>query len=338
MNEKTVEMGHFNRQLTTMPRPKGHAVDGQFIRSRRENSQYTQDALAVRCGLTRALIQKAERGGPLSTSSISKIAAALGVSDSALILEEGWHQFSEDRLMIPFRPGEAAKVGDIWGQPRETIYNLEPRSLLIVALRSSARVLPAYSPRNASGTKHLHRLIEGIKVARTGLLDLGSRGRGRGLPAFADTVKSLADDAYLAASFARPAEYEDDPHAADAGFAVGIAVARVLDSLWLECKRKTLAEDADHWRAVELATSACHACSHASVYLKIGTHFLRSATLDTHDVRNSRHVTELLSTPVWCDGQIPPVLDLYMARFIRLRHFDAASRITWNKWARKRFG
>ncbi len=321
-----------------MPRPKGQAVDGQFIRSRRENSQFTQDTLAARCGLTRALVQKAERGGPLSVTSIAKIAAALGVSDSALIVEEGWQHFAEERVMNPFRPGEAAKVGDIWGQPRETIYNLDPRSLLIVALRSAARVLPAYSPRNAAGTKHLHRLIDGIKVARAALPELGSRGRSAAAAGLAASVKAHADDAYLAASFARPAEYEDDPHAADAGFAVGIAVARVLDSLWLECSRTAAAKDADHWRAVELATSACHACAHASVYLKVATHFLRSATIDTHDVRNARQPAELLAAPVWCDGQVPPVLELYMARFIRLKHFDSASRITWNRWARKRFG
>ncbi|GAA5483011.1 helix-turn-helix domain-containing protein [Haloferula sargassicola] len=315
-----------------MPRPKGQAVHGHYIRSSRENAGLTQDALATQCGLTRALIQKAERGGPISASSISAVAAALSVAESALVVEEGWHGFAEERLMMPFEAKSEPKVGNIWGQPRETLYSLQPRALLVIATRSTARVLPAFSPKNAAGAIHLRNLIDGIREARDQLDALLT-----GSPRTSARLAERADQAYLAAGFARPAEYEDDPQAADAAFAVAIAIARVLDSLGLVAERPLSRDDPNYWRAVELATSACHGCSHASVYLKTPTPFLRCATFDTHDVRNQPNAVEVLRKPVWDAGQIPGVLEMFMARFIRLEFFDSASRIIWRNWAKKSF-
>jgi transcriptional regulator with XRE-family HTH domain len=315
-----------------MPRPKGQSVDGAFIRSRRELAQLTQDALASRCDLTRALIQKAERGGPLSPKSISSIASALGVADASLVIDEGWQGFVEERVLTPFKPESEPKVGSLWVQPRETLYSLSPLLLQIIGLRSAARVLPAFAPRSADGAGHLRRIVQAIARALAAL-DCLIRERPVEIP----PLRQSADHAYLAASFARPNEYEEDVHAADAAFAVGIALARVLDSLVLELTRTRGKKDADHWRAVELATSACHACGHASVYLKASTPFLRAATLDTHDVRNMDDLHGVLTSPLWTDGQLPPVLELYMARFIRLQYFDSASRAKWSGWARKGF-
>ena len=319
-----------------MPRPRGFAVAGQFIRSRRENANLTQEALASRCGLTRTLVQKAERGGPLSRSSIGAIARALEVSEDSFVVEEGWNGFVEDRVMEPFKPGSEPKIGSIWSQPRETLYTLPPTHLLVIGLRSLARVIPGYGPRTAAGARRFQRLMKGVEHARSALLEL----LGGGSPAeWRDPVRESADHAYLAASLARPAEYEEDGNAADAAFAVAIAMARIHDALHLELTapagRST--KDADYWRAVELATSACHACAHASVYLKVQAAFLRSATLDTHGVRNVEDLRTVLFKPVWEDGQIPTPLDLYLNRIVRIQYFDQASRASWLRWSRRGF-
>ncbi len=152
-----------------------------------------------------------------------------------------------------------------------------------------------------------------------------------------DDLRKSADSAYLASAFARAAEYDGDHHAADAAFAVAIATARVIDSLLLELRKQGDEMGADHWRAVEFATSACHAAAHASVYLTAETPFIRAATLDTHDSRNRENQVEILTQPIWDGGQVPPPLRNYMDRLIRLNHFPHSVRILWQRWAYKGF-
>lgn len=310
-------------------------MDGRFIRSRRENANITQEALASRCGLTRTLIQKAERGGPLSKSSIRTIAGALEISENSLVLEEDWSGSADEWLTEPFKPASEGKIGNAWSQPRETLYSMPPRQLLVVALRSVARIAPAYGPRSADAAAHCRRLMSGIDLARD---TLDSLFRDAPPKTTAAALRKSADHAYLAAGFARPAEYHDDCHAADAAFAVAIGMARVLDALHIVTTTPAPATgDANYWRAVEFATSACHASAHASVYLRIPEPFLRSATLDTHDIRNLEDTARLLAGPVWDGGQIPPPLELFLNRFIPIQHFDSNARARWFRWSRTKF-
>jgi transcriptional regulator with XRE-family HTH domain len=326
---------HFNQLQIIMARPRGFSVDGRFIRSRRENAHITQEKLASQCGLTRTLIQKAERGGPLSRSSVSSIASALEVSENSLLVDEHWKKSSEDGVAEQFKPDSEPKIGNAWNQPRETLYTLHPQLLLVVALRSLARIIPAYGPRSPEAAKHCRNLMQGISLARETLAvllrDASPANTGH-------TIQKHADQAYLAASFARPSEYDEDFHAADTAFAVGIAMARILDALHIEVtSHPTHKGDANYWREVEFATSACHACAHASVYLRVGDSFLRSATLDTHDVRNTDETAKILALPVWEGGQIPPPLELFLNRFISIQHFAPSSRTSWLRWSRTGF-
>jgi transcriptional regulator with XRE-family HTH domain len=317
-----------------MARPKGQIIDGRFIRSRRTSAGLTQDALAARCDMTRALIQKAERGGPLASASIAAIARALDAPESSLVLENDWNRSIAPRAVSSFRPDSVRRIGTAWGQSREVLHHMRLRQLLIVALRSVARVLPCYCPRNAAAAVHFQNIFSGVQCAHSALIALHRGGPTEG--AKCELVKS-ADLAYLASAFARPAEFDEDCHAADAAFSIAIATARVADSLLLAMRADGDNMDANHWRAVEFATSACHAASQASIYLTVEAPFIRAATLDTHDTRNSDDQVEILTQPVWDSGQVPPPLRNYMDRLIRLNHFPHSIRVLWQRWANNGF-
>lgn len=317
-----------------MPRPKGFLVDGRFLRAQRENAGLTQDDIAARCGLTRSVIQKSERGGPLAPSTIAALCKGLGCSESSLILSTDWNRSTEDRVVSPFKPEAAPKIGTIWGQSREMLYGMPPRLLQVLALRNVARVLPAYAPRSAEAEIHFRNVVAAVTCAlRTLAPMLGGRGKE---PIDAEVAK-CADDCYVAAGFAKTTHYEESVHAADAGFAVAIGASRVVESILLERRRASAAMDADHWRVIEFATSACHAAGHASVYLSADETFIRSATLDTHDLWNAEDTAAILSRPLWGGRDLPPPLKLFMDRFLREKFFPHDIRILLNRWVRRGF-
>ena len=317
-----------------MPRPKGFLIDGRFLRTQREKAGLTQDQMAVKCRLTRSVIQKAERGGPLAPGTVQALAHNLDCAESSLIVSEDWHRNVEERVISPFKPEAAPKIGTVWVQSREMLYHMPPLLLQALALRNIARIMPAYSPRTREGKAHFRLVVAAVVSAlRTLTFQLGGAGR------FPETTELLkgADACYLAAGFAKNTRYEDDAHAADAAFAVAIGAARIVESILAARNGKPGTMDADHWRAMEFATTACHAAGHASVYLAVDEAFIRSATLDTHDLRNSMKPAAVLAAPLWEGAEMPPPLKLYMNRFLREVHFPHETRVLWNRWVHREF-
>jgi transcriptional regulator with XRE-family HTH domain len=318
-----------------MPRPKGFLIDGRLLQAQRKSAGLTQDQLASRCGLTRSLVQKAERGGPLAPTTIAILAANLGVEESRLIVAEDWNRTVEERIVEPFEPAEAPKIGTVWVQSREMLYQMPALLIQALALRSVVRVLPAFSPRSREGTGHFRRLVA---AARTALLALDFSFTRKG-PVLGDAeLLEHADACYMAVGFTKGAQYDEDAHAADAAFAVATALGRVLDSI-LEARRmgKKGAPDAHHWRSMEHGAMACHAAAHVSVYLTAEDAFIRAATLDTHDLRNSKTPGAVLAGPLWEGGDLPAPMRLYMSRFLREEYFPREERVVWNGWVRSGF-
>ncbi|MBK1881796.1 helix-turn-helix transcriptional regulator [Luteolibacter pohnpeiensis] len=317
-----------------MPRPKGFLIDGRFVRTQRENQGLTQDQLASQSRLTRSVIQKAERGGPLAPATIQALVSVFGCSDTDLIVSEDWNRSVEEQIVSPFKREAAPKIGSVWVQSREMLYQMPPLLLQALAIRNLARIMPVYSPRSSEAKAHFRHLVAAVVSGlRTITFLMGGPGR---MPEISELAKG-ADACFLAAGFAKNSQFEEDAHAADAAFAVAIGAARLLESLIAARSSKDGAHDADHWRAMEFATNSCHASAHASVYLAVDEQFIRSATLDTHDLRNSMKPMAVLAGPLWEGGEMPPPLKLFMNRFLREAHFPHETRILWNRWVRREF-
>jgi transcriptional regulator with XRE-family HTH domain len=317
-----------------MARPKGFQIDGRFVKANRENASLTQDDLARQCGLTRTVIQKAERNGPLSPPTIRALAAGLGCDEAALLISEDWTRNPEERHVTIFKPDAVLKIGTMWGNSREALYQLPPMLFLVIALRNAARIVVAYAPRSLEAERHFRNVLGCVQVCHAAINAILAGDREK-VPVGA--LKKAADECYLAAAFARPATYEDDLHAADAAFAVAIAGARLAEGILIELVRDTPKETADYWRVIEFASSAWHAAGHASVYLTIESAYGRTSTLEIHDLRNSPDYAAVLSLPLWPDGVIPQALGLFLDRMFSQRHFPHDVRILWNAWARKEF-
>lgn len=317
-----------------MPRPRGFLVDGRYLKAQRENAALTQDQLAASIQLTRSVIQKAERGGPLAPATIQKISKYLGCAESTLIVAEDWNRNIEERVFAPFRPEEAPKIGNIWMQSREMLYEMPPLILQGLALRNIARVMPAYSPRSLDGERHFANVVATLAAS---LVEVGDALKGATNPSEWENLRDLTDACYLAAGSAQNSNYEEDRHAADAAFAVAIGTARIAESILALGAGGLEKKDANYWRAMEFATTACHASAHASVYLACEDAFIRAATLDTHDLRNSPYPDRVLGKPLWEGGKTPPSLKLFMDRLIRQIHFAHEIRVQWNRWVRRGF-
>lgn len=315
-----------------MPRPKGQLIDGRLARSRRHHLNLTQEELAQRCELTRALVQKAERGGPLSTSSVSALSTALDVPAESLLLDEDWNLNLEGRIAAPLLASAAPRIGSAWTQPRQTLYHLPPQQLIVIALRAAVRVLPAFDPRNTQAGEHFQSLVRGAATAHQ-VLNRFIDGTGNGN--LSSALQSAADPAYVAAGFAVPGEYEHDAQAADAAFSSAISIARILDALLMESRRAHSKTDADHWRTVELAATTCQSAGHASTYLQISDAFMRAATLDTRDLQNSQDSGAIMRKPLWEGGKVPAKLEYYLQRMTRLEYFSVSARALWSRWAHK---
>ncbi|MBB5353191.1 transcriptional regulator with XRE-family HTH domain [Haloferula luteola] len=316
-----------------MARPKGALIDGRQLRSRREQRGMTQDQLAMEAGLTRSVVQKAERGGPLSPTTIQALARAVGSVGSSLALSEDWGRHAEEEVVSPFKPESLPKIGTVWRQTRELLYQMPPPILQSLALRNLARVVPVFSPKSAEATGHFRELMAAVSCARDALaVAWGSTGRSP----TSEEMAQHADACFCAAGYTRSCRYEEDTHGADAAFAVAISAARVLESI-ITHRRDEGRQGADYWRAMEFGTSASHAAGHASVYLTIEDAFIRAATLDTHDLRNAADPGAILRAPLWEGGEAPAALRLFMNRFLRDSCFPHEARRTWNQWVRRGF-
>lgn len=317
-----------------MARPKGFQIDGRFVKANRENAGFTQDDLARQCGLTRTVIQKAERNGPLAPATIRALAAGLGCDEAALLVSEDWTRNADERTVTIYKNDAVKKIGTMWGNSRESLYQLPTMLFLVLALRNLARVFIGYSPRTLQAEGHFRAVLESIQLSHAALTSILAGDRKKVEVA---AMKAVADRCYLAAAFARPAHYEEDFQAADAGFAVAIAGARIAEGILIELVRDTPVEDADHWRVIEFASSAWHAAGHAAVYLTIEGAYGRVSTLEIHDLRNSPDYGAVLSQPLWLEDGVPPALGFFMDRMFSQRHFPHDVRILWNAWARKGF-
>lgn len=313
-----------------MPRPKGFLVDGRFLKAQRSNAGMTQDELAAHCGLTRSVIQKAERGGPLSSSTIRALALAVGCGEEALVVPEEWDRSLGGRAAGSLRPEVASKIGSVWGQSREMLYRMPLPLFQTLALRNFARVLPAFSPCSQEGTAHLLHLAAAVEL---GTKFLAAKLSGHPLPDLGELSRG-ADACYHAVGYTRADHYEDDLHAADAAFAVATAGARTLDSLVTSCS--STGDNANRWRSTESAAMANHAAGHASVFLTVDDAFVRSATLDIHDLRNHDPVG-ILMLPLWEGGEIPAALKVFMNRLINRACFPQETIVLWNRWVRHGF-
>ncbi|MDB6078043.1 MAG: hypothetical protein JWO82_1790, partial [Akkermansiaceae bacterium] len=317
-----------------MARPKGFQIDGRFVKANRENAGFTQDDLAGHCGLTRTVIQKAERNGPLSPATIRALARGLGCDEATLLVSEDWTRNSDERHVTIYKPDAVKKIGTVWGSSRESLYQLPTMLFLVLALRNMARIVVAYAPRTLEAEAHFRNVVESVERCHHALTSILAGEREK-VPVQA--MKETADRCYLAAAFARPAAYEEDIYAADAAFAVAIAGARIAEGILIELVRDTPIEDADHWRVIEFTSSAWHAAGHASVYLTIESAYGRTSTLEIHDLRNSPDYAAVLTQPIWPEGAIPHALSFFMDRMFSQRHFPHDVRIQWNAWARKGF-
>lgn len=93
-------------------------IDGELLNRRRLARGWTKAALAERAGLSFAPTKRALDGKPVGLCTAGKLANAIGLAVSRLIVNPGVASDSGAASVVEFGRG-AGIVDDQWGGPRE---------------------------------------------------------------------------------------------------------------------------------------------------------------------------------------------------------------------------